>query len=287
MRRISPAFAAAFVILAMAVLFSSPVIGQQSKGLIPGNTTLTIGLNASYPPFADWSTDKPVGLDVEIAKHLARSVGLDPDKDVTFVKIKPDDAAMAVQKGDIDIAIAALSITPERLRLAAFAGPYVHVTKAALLQRTRIPTVIINEKPSLMPVDSYNDLKKLEPLTIGAKEKTATIRNAKRDFPKSHIIGYPDVAAMEKDFLAGNIDAIVHEDPYVRYFAAKHYKQKRKFVALTKPVSKEGLYVIYRYSDEYCGKFLDGYLKYLHESGIIEKWKRKYFDNTNWAGGEK
>ncbi len=132
MRRFLPVAAVVLFVVICIAVFSTPSIGQQQKGLISGKTTLTIGLNASYPPFADWSSGAPKGLDVQLAKMLAQSVGLDPEKDVTFVPVKPDEAAKAVSEGKIDVAIAALSLTPDRLRLAASSNLFY------LAQRLRV-----------------------------------------------------------------------------------------------------------------------------------------------------
>jgi len=244
-------------------------------------------LNQSYPPFAVWQENGVLGFDVELAKSLAKTLGLDPEKDIVFVPIKPDNAAQALVSGKIDVAIAALSPSPERLSKVAFSIPYVNVSKAALLQRSKIPRIIVGEKRRLMDVSSYNDLFKLEPLIIGVKEKTTTYRMAKNDFKGSKIVGYPNTDALGKAFLAGKIDAVIHEDPFVRFFNAANKSKSRNFVSLARPVTKQGLCIAYRYGDADFGRFVDGYINYLLQSGTLDKWKRKYFDKATWNGGSK
>lgn len=286
MRRNRSAFAF-FVICLALVIATAAFAGSPYFEKIKAKNKLVVGLNESYPPFAIWLEKGVVGFDVELAKNLAKTLGLDPQKDIIFVPIKPDDAAAALLSGKIDIAIAALSPSPQRLSKVAFSIPYVNITKAALLQRAKIPRIIVGEKLQLMDVSSYNDLFKLEPLRIGVKEKTTTFKMAKADFKSSKVMGYPDTDALGKAFLAGEIDAVIHEDPFVRFFIAANKSKSRSFVALTKPVTKQGLCIAYRYGDPDFARFIDGYIRYLHESGTLDKWKSKYFDKASWNGGAK
>lgn len=248
---------------------------------------LIVGLNASYPPFAVWTKAGPKGFDVELARHLASTLGLDPATQVTFVPVKPDEAADALTTGKIDLAIAGLLPTPQRLRKVAFSIPYVQISRAALLQRAKIPRVIVNEVLRPMPVSSYNDLLALEPLRIGVKGGTATFRSVKAQFSGSTVVAYPDTDALAKAFLQGHVDALVHEDPFVRYFKSHYKSQARRYVALTRPVSQEGLCIAYRYGDPDFARFLDGYIRYLIDSKTIDQWKARYFDSSAWLEGDK
>ncbi len=286
MRRNSPAFILSALVF-LSLFAVAAFAGASYFEKIKEKKTLVIGLNASYPPFTLWTEKGPEGFDVELAKDMARVLGLDPEKDLKFVPVKPDDAAGALVSGKIDIAIAGLSPTPSRLSKVGFSIPYITVSKAALLQRAKIPRVIIGEKLRLMPVSSYNDLFKLEPLVIGVKEKTVTFKTARKAFKGSKVVGFADTDALGKAFLKGEIDAIIHEDPFVRYFIAANKSKSRSFVALSEPVSAEGLCVAYRYGDADFARFVDGYIRYLKESGAILKWKAKYFDKAKWTGGGK
>lgn len=276
-------------IVAMAVLFCFAVSAAADSpyfDMIAKEKKLKIGLNASYPPFALWQGEKAMGFDVEVAGALAEALGLDAKKDIVFIPVKPDDAAEMLAKGEIDVAVAALSLTPGRLRKAAFAGPYVTVSKAALVQRSRIPRVIIDELLRPMPVSNYYDLKKLGALTIGAKQGTTTIRNAAKDFPQSRVKGFANTDELLKAFLDQKIDAVVHEDPFVRYVVAANKSRSRNFLALDDPISKNGLYIAFRFGDPTFARFMDGFIAYLNETGKIEAWKKKYFDSVTWMEGK-
>jgi len=245
---------------------------------------IVFGLNASYPPFAIWTEKGPVGMDVEFAKEIAKVLDV---PDCEFVKVRPQDAAEMLEKGEVDVVIAALSLTPQRLKKVAFSIPYVNVSQAALLSRSKIPQVIIGEVLRPMPVESYNDLSKLEPLRIGAKQGTDTMRRAQEKFKRSKVIGFEDAGSLGQALLDGKIDAVVHEDPYVRYFAIANKSRGGKFVALTKKVSEEGLCVVYRYGDPDFARFLDGLILYLRQKGTFARWELEFFDGDRWMEGVK
>lgn len=287
MRRFSSCFTALAVIIATLFICSVAIADSPIFEKVKTEKALVVGLNSSYPPFALWTDNGPLGFDVELAKALALALGLDPKTDLKFVAVKPDEAAGAVVSGEIDIAIAALTPTPLRLSKVAFSVPYIYVTKAALYQRAKIPRVIIGEILQPMPVKSYNDLFKLKPERIGVKEGTVTFVRTKKEFPSATVIGYADTKELGRAILYGKVDAVVHEDPFVRYFAAANKAESRGFITLAEPVNKEGLCVAYRYGDPDFARFLDGFIRYLEESGAIGKWKKLYFDNAKWTGGAK
>lgn len=275
------------IIIATLFIVSIAIADSPIFDKIKNEKTLVIGLNASYPPFALWTKKGPLGFDVAFAKALGKALGLDPETGLKFVAIKPDEASKAIVAGEIDIAIAALTPTPERLSMVAFSVPYVYVTRAALYQRAKIPRVIIGEILQPMPVKSYNDLFKLKPEKIGTKEGTVTFQRTKKDFPDASVIGFPDTKELGRAILFGKVDAVVHEDPFVRYFSAANKAKSRGFVALADPVTKEGLCVAYRYGDPDFARFMDGFIRHLIESKAIDNWKKMYFDNAKWAGGAK
>ena len=278
-----------WIALLLVLSIALPAVGGDESGpyfsKIQKDRKLIIGLNASYPPFAYWPVGggEPTGFDVAFSKALAETLGIE----VEYVKVRPDDAADALNSGKVDLVIAGLSATPKRMAKVAFTRPYVTISRAALLNRSKIPQVILDDKLVLKPVYSYTDLAKIQPLRVGAKEGTTNYRAAMHDLTDSVVKGYPDTDSMVEDFMAGRLDVIVHEDPFVRYFAASHESKRNRFVALTRPVNSEGLAVALRYGDPDFARFLDTFIGYLKDSGKLAAWESLYFDTDTWKGGAK
>jgi len=119
-------FAAAslFAILAAVIIFV--LLQQRSEDevwlAIQQSGTLTIGMDASYPPFesVDEETGKLVGLDVDLANELGRRMKLR----VEIVNIAYDGLLDALASGKVDALISGLADIPQAAGKAAFSIPY-------------------------------------------------------------------------------------------------------------------------------------------------------------------
>ena len=84
---------------------------------------LIIGFEAGYPPmeYTDDSGLEYIGFDVDLAKELASMFGLE----VEFVNTTFDGVFAGLDRGQYDMIIAAVSITPERQAAYEMTEPYV------------------------------------------------------------------------------------------------------------------------------------------------------------------
>ena len=74
-------------------------------------TTLVVGTNANLPPFEFIGLNgEPEGFDIDIAHHLGKLL----QKKIVIKEFDFDALILALQKGQIDIIISAMSITPSR-----------------------------------------------------------------------------------------------------------------------------------------------------------------------------
>jgi glutamate transport system substrate-binding protein len=93
-----------------------------------------IGVKYDQPGlgFKDAASDVPTGFDVEMAKVLAASLGIDPNSDVEWVETISDNREPFLEDGTVDLVLASYSITDERRQVVGQAGPYL-VTGQQLL----------------------------------------------------------------------------------------------------------------------------------------------------------
>ena len=84
---------------------------------------LIIGFEAGYPPmeYTDDSGLEYIGFDVDLAKELASMFGLE----VEFVNTTFDGVFAGLDKGQYDVVISSVSITPERAAAYELTEPYV------------------------------------------------------------------------------------------------------------------------------------------------------------------
>ena len=81
---------------------------------------LVMGTNATFKPFEYKEGDKVVGFDVELASEIAKEMGAELKiEDMSFDGLLP-----ALESGQIDLAVAGMSVTEERAKNALFSDSY-------------------------------------------------------------------------------------------------------------------------------------------------------------------
>ncbi len=102
------------------------------SGAVALAETVTMGTNAQFQPFEYIGDDgKPTGFDVEVAEKIAEVIGMELKiEDMYF-----DGLLSALDMGQVDIVIAAMTITPERKAAVNFSDPYFNATQAVIVMK--------------------------------------------------------------------------------------------------------------------------------------------------------
>lgn len=106
---------------------------------LQGRDRLRIGVRDSIPllSYVEPKTGARTGFEIQIAREIARELGYS-DQNIDWVPVTTVPSRLAaLQNGQVDIVVAALSITPERELLVDFAGPYLLVPQALLVNKKR------------------------------------------------------------------------------------------------------------------------------------------------------
>ncbi len=105
---------------------------------------LVVGMSLDYPPFESVQNGKPCGFEVDIINAISKKIdGKISIRDMDFSGIV---AALMYDK--IDIAISAISITPERLEKLDLI-PYPHKTKIAIVYKKNNGKAVIGNLQNL------------------------------------------------------------------------------------------------------------------------------------------
>lgn len=135
----------------------SPASGAPSGGK-PATATegkLTMGTNAEFPPYEYYEGDKVVGIDAEVAAAIAGKLGLElVIEDMEFDSVIP-----SVKSGKIDMGMAGMTVTDERLEEVNFTTSYA----------TGVQVIIV---PEGSPIQSVDDLFGDGNYTIGVQLAT-------------------------------------------------------------------------------------------------------------------
>ena len=182
---------------------------EPSQGVEPAAFTtgeegkLHMSTNAAFPPYEMTTDDGGFeGIDVEVAEAIAEKLGLElVVDDMAF-----NNALLAVQNGESDIAMAAITVKPDRLEVMDFSETYA----------TGIQVVIVKEGSPIATIDDLAGAEK-----IGCQADTTGYDYCSSDYGEDHVIAYDTGALAVMDLMAGTIDAVVIDNgPAEAYVAA-------------------------------------------------------------------
>lgn len=232
---------------------------------------IVVSLNKGYPPFSMEVNNEKTGLDVDLAKLIAEYLG------VKAKFIMPDlykDQIPKLLAGESDIIIAAMTRTVERGLKVNFSAPYFEVSQAALVDRDMVG-------PS---DDSYFDLVDIPDLKVGVKANTTIERFARELFPAKAIKTYPDHPQAIDALVKGQVDATVHDSPFVQVWARTHPDLAGRIKPLLAPVTKEYYGFAIRKGDPEFLAWLNLFITQVMIDGTMDLLKHKYFIEMKWAG---
>lgn len=102
----------------------------QTKDSYAGGTLLMV-TNADFPPYEDYAEDGTViGIDVDIMKAICDELDMKLQVEHTSF----DSLIASVQRGTADVAMAAMTITEERLEQVAFSNVYMSAKQVIIVR---------------------------------------------------------------------------------------------------------------------------------------------------------
>ncbi len=107
---------------------------EQSVAVTKTEGVITFGTNAEFPPFefvaSNGVIDQYDGIDMAIAKQIAEDNGMT----AAIENMEFDSLLIALQNGQIDAAIAGMTVTEERLESVDFSTPYYTATQVMIVK---------------------------------------------------------------------------------------------------------------------------------------------------------
>lgn len=177
--------------------------GSGSEGGGEGET-YTVGIDTTYPPFEFEVDGEYTGIDIDLITAIAENQGFD----IEFNAMDFGGIIPAMQAGQLDVAIAGMSITEERKEIVDFSDPYF---EAGI---------------SLVVAEDNTDISSLEDLdgkTVVVKSGTTGAEFA-REHQDEHgyeITQLDDSPAMFQEVANGNADVLFEDYPVIAYAIAE------------------------------------------------------------------
>lgn len=226
---------------------------------------LKVCFEAGYIPFEMKTKDgRFIGFDIDIAKHMARSMGVK----FTPVNTAWDGIIPALQTGKCDVIIGGMAITPQRNLKVMFANTYIEIGQ----------TVLINSGLA-GKVTSYRDLNDPK-YTLSSQIGTTGALAAKKYFPKATLDLFETSADAVLQVTNGKADAFVYDLPYNALYASQH---KDSVVHLDQSFTYEPLGWAIRQNDPNFLNFLNNYLVQIKKEGTYDRIYEKWFKSDSWV----
>lgn len=138
-----------------------------------GKPVLVLGTSPDYPPYefySDSAMTQFAGIDVEVAKYIADSMGME----LQIEAMNFDNLVTSLSNGDFDMVLAACEYTEERALACDFSDPYY----------TDLPPVILVKTANLDKYKTVDDINKAG-VIIGAQKNTTKAMAASDKFPEA------------------------------------------------------------------------------------------------------
>lgn len=219
---------------------------------------LRVGVNPNFPPMSSYGpTNELEGFDVDIAKKIGEALGVK-------VQLVPTEAAQRVPfltAGRIDIALGALTITPERQALIDFTIP-LHTEAMSVLTTDRIRAT------------SWKDLDSPD-ITLVNMRGNLSVQVLKEKLPKAKVLLVDGNADTVRALAQGRADALVENIDFFKGFTANYPNVRWRTLPDHIFVAHCG--IGFAKNNKELGAALDDLLRQWHADGTIAKtWERWY-----------
>ncbi len=166
---------------------------------------LRVGVSPIFPPMVFKQGKELAGVEIDLARELGRELG----RPVTFVELPWEDQTEALTGGRIDIIMSSMSITPARKWVVDFTRPYIVVGQMALVRSEDQARYLLGFPLNL-------------PGTVGVLKATTGEFLVQRDFPKAKRKVFTTDAQAVQALKKKKIDLLFSDSTLISYLAGTH-----------------------------------------------------------------
>lgn len=222
--------------------------------------TFRVATNAEFAPFESLNEKQEVhGFDIDVLNAMAQAGGFKVQ-----IQHKPWDSLLpALNNGDVDMVISAMTITDERKQNVDFSDPYYQLTQIILSQPNK-------------DIKTVEDLKKMN--------KVGVVTGYTGDIAAQKILGatnqvitrFDTVTLMLKEMENGGLDAAIGDSAVVAEYVKNNSDKGFKMISVP-DFQTEDYGIAVRKGETETLALLNNALKTIRENGEYAKIEAKYF----------
>jgi polar amino acid transport system substrate-binding protein len=254
-------------LLAGCATLSHSMAGSPSPVLdrIVERGQLRVGTSGNQPPLTATAKDGSLmGFDIELANAMANAMGVK----LTLVPMDFHDLLPAVQRGDVDMVLSGLTMTPQRNMQVAFVGPYL-VSGMSLLTKSK----------------TMSKLRRAEEMDTPAVRVAALRGSTAEKFALDHLPKAPMTLVDRLDegvalVREGQVDALLADHPFC---LVSVYRYRDELATLDTPFTFEPLGIALPPNDPLLVNWTQNELADLDDSGTIYDMMYSWFEEDDWV----
>ena len=249
----------------LSVAGSSPAQESPVLDRVIQSGKLRVGMSATQPPFnAKSRSGEMIGLEVDLATMLANAMRAE----LEIVNRPFGELLAALERGEVDMVMSGMAITPRRAQRSAFVGPYMLSGKSILTRST-----------TLANATGMEDLDRPEVRLAALSNSTS------QEFVENYTSSAQLITVSEYDeavnmLLAGEIDALVADMPICLLSMLRY--PDRGLATLRQPFTVEPIGIAVPANDPKFRNLIDNYLEAIEKTGVLEQLRKAWLEDGAW-----
>lgn len=270
MRTFLTALLSSILLLASAVSFAAdkvsaaPAAAKPAFAQIVASHKLRVGTYLTTPYAMKGGNGALIGSDIDIAQRLAKDIGAT----LEIKTLEWDQLIPALQRGDIDVIVAGMAITPERALQVYFSNPY---SNSGIGIATNIKLT-----SGFASIENLNR----PDIAIGAIGGTVSEDAARQLFPKASLKLFTEEKTAEDALVKGLLHGYVQSEPAPRSIALRHPKEVDVPVAKPLIATRDAFAV--RKGDHDFVNFLNAWLVAREADAWLISTHKYWFESLAW-----
>ena len=217
-----------------------------------GRPVLRVGVSPDYPPVAFEVEGEIVGIEADLARIVGDALG----RRIVFERYAFADLLGALERGEVDVVMSGMSVTPERRERVRFTESYMQVGQLALIRSADIGRF------------GRTQLIRRPGARIGYQRGTTGERFVAGELTLARSFAFENIESGIRSLRAGRIDYFVHDAPTVWRLAGD--PRSRDLQGLYHPLTEEFLAWAVQPHNTKLLALLDATIAHLKREGLIE-----------------
>lgn len=237
---------------AMLLFFSGGGFLGCASGGVGHRDPLIVGVSATAPPILFEENGEIKGVEADLAQLVAERLG----RPIEFKRYAFVDLFSALERGEVDVLMSGLSITPERSAFVRFTEPYMEVGQLAVIRQEDVGRFGL---PNAM---------RRAGVRVGYERGSTAEMYVAARLPRAEAFAFDDVDAGVRSLRAKRIDYFIHDAPTIWRLAGD--PKSRDLLGLYRPLTQEFLAWAVRPEDTHLLSLLNTALSHWKREGVIE-----------------